>query len=292
LGTEDGNDVLPSTTLKTYEGVDPIIDFIWSVGEGLAKGWRTGTGGCGRMPNPVLEATGIVKHFGGVTALDGVDLALFPSEIVALVGDNGAGKSTLVKILSGVHSADGGEISVNGALVRIESPQKAMHLGISTVFQDLALVNERDVAHNMFLGREPCRFGFFVDRKRMRREARQTISALRVGLPSVRSRVGALSGGQRQAIAVARAWQQGGQITLLDEPTAALGVREAGQVKELMVTLRGEGHAILLISHNLESVFELADRIIVLRHGTKIADVGAAATSKHDIISLLTSGRL
>jgi len=244
------------------------------------------------MPDPVLEATGIVKHFGGVTALDGVDLTLFPSEIVALVGDNGAGKSTLVKILSGVHAADEGEIRVNGRPTRIESPQKAMQLGISTVFQDLALVNERDVAHNMFLGREPCRLGFFVDRKRMRREARQTISALRVGLPSVRSRVGALSGGQRQAIAVARAWQQGGQITLLDEPTAALGVREATQVKELMVTLRGEGHALLLISHNLESVFELADRIIVLRHGTKIADVGTAATSKHDIISLLTSGRL
>lgn len=244
------------------------------------------------MPDPVLEATGIVKHFGGVTALGGVELALFPSEIVALVGDNGAGKSTLVKILSGVHAADEGEIRVNGRPTRIESPHKAMQLGISTVFQDLALVNERDVAHNMFLGREPCRFGFFVDRKRMRREARQTISALRVSLPSVRSRVGALSGGQRQAIAVARAWQQGGQITLLDEPTAALGVREAAQVKELMVTLRGEGHALLLISHNLESVFELADQIIVLRHGIKIADVGTTATSKHDIISLLTSGRV
>lgn len=244
------------------------------------------------MPQPVLEATGIVKHFGGVTALAGVDIALHRSEIVALVGDNGAGKSTLVKILSGVHGADDGEIKVNGKSTRIDSPQKAMQLGISTVFQDLALVNERDVAHNMFLGREPTRFWFFVDRGRMRREARQTISALRVGLPSVRSRVGALSGGQRQAIAVARAWQQGGQITLLDEPTAALGVREAAKVKDLMVTLRSDGHALLLISHNLESVFELADRIIVLRHGTKIADLGTAETSKYNIISLLTSGRI
>jgi ABC-type sugar transport system ATPase subunit len=244
------------------------------------------------MPEPVLEATGIVKHFGGVTALGGVDLALNRSEIVALVGDNGAGKSTLVKILSGVHGADEGEIRVGGRPVRIDTPQRAMQLGISTVFQDLALVNERDVAHNMFLGREPTRYLFFVDRKRMRREARQTIAALRVGLPSVRARVAALSGGQRQAIAVARAWQQGGQITLLDEPTAALGVREAAKVKDLMVTLRSEGHAILLISHNLESVFELADRIVVLRHGTKIADVGAAETSRHDIVSLLTSGRV
>lgn len=242
------------------------------------------------MASPVLEAKGIAKHFGGVTALTDVDVALHKSEIVALVGDNGAGKSTLVKILSGVHPPDEGEILINGQPTRIESPQRAMHLGISTVFQDLALVNERDVAHNMFLGREPCRFWFLVDRRRMRREARQTITALRVGLPSVRSRVGSLSGGQRQAIAVARAWQQGGQITLLDEPTAALGVREATKVMDLMVTLRAEGHGILLISHNLESVFELADRIIVLRHGRKIEDVRAADTSRRDIVSLLTSG--
>lgn len=242
------------------------------------------------MASPVLEAKGIAKHFGGVTALTDVDIALHKSEIVALVGDNGAGKSTLVKILSGVHPPDEGEILINGQPTRIESPQRAMHLGISTVFQDLALVNERDVAHNMFLGREPCRFWFLVDRRRMRREARQTITALRVGLPSVRSRVGSLSGGQRQAIAVARAWQQGGQITLLDEPTAALGVREATKVMDLMVTLRAEGHGILLISHNLESVFELADRIIVLRHGRKIEDVRAADTSRRDIVSLLTSG--
>jgi ABC-type sugar transport system ATPase subunit len=244
------------------------------------------------MTSPVLEAKGIVKHFGGITALTGVDVALHKSEIVALVGDNGAGKSTLVKILSGVHPPDEGEIQINGLATRIESPQRAMHLGISTVFQDLALVNERDVAHNMFLGREPCRLWFFVDRRRMRREARQTITALRVGLPSVRSRVGSLSGGQRQAIAVARAWQQGGQITLLDEPTAALGVREATKVMDLMVTLRTEGHAILLISHNLESVFELADRIVVLRHGRKIEDVRAAETSRRDIVSLLTSGSI
>jgi D-xylose transport system ATP-binding protein len=242
------------------------------------------------MTSPVLEAKGIAKRFGGVTALAGIDVALHRSEIVALVGDNGAGKSTLVKILSGVHPPDEGEILVNGRQTRIESPQRAMHLGISTVFQDLALVNERDVAHNMFLGREPCRLWFFVDRRRMRREARQTITALRVGLPSVRARVGSLSGGQRQAIAVARAWQQGGQITLLDEPTAALGVREAAKVMDLMVTLRAEGHALLLISHNLESVFELADRIIVLRHGRKIEDVRAQETSRRNIVSLLTSG--
>ena len=238
----------------------------------------------------VLEARGIAKRFGAVTALRGVDAALRQGEIAALVGDNGAGKSTFVKILSGVHHPDEGEIRVDDQPVRIDTPHRAMQLGISTVFQDLALVDDRDVAHNMFLGREPCRFGFFVDRQRMLREARETIAALRVGLPTVRAKVRGLSGGQRQAIAVARAWQQGGRITLLDEPTAALGVREAARVTDLVLNLREEGHALLLISHNLESVFGLADRIIVLRHGTKIADLRTAETTKHEIVSLLTSG--
>ena len=239
---------------------------------------------------PVLTARGIVKRFGGVTALRGIDIALHEGEIAALVGDNGAGKSTFVKILSGVHPPDEGEITIDDRPVRIESPQRALQLGISTVFQDLALVNDRDVAHNMFLGREPCRFGFFIDRRRMLAEARETLAALRVGLPTVRAKVGGLSGGQRQAIAVARAWHQGGRITLLDEPTAALGVREAARVTDLVVNLREEGHALLLISHNLESVFGLANRIIVLRHGTKIADLRTADTSKHEVVSLLTSG--
>jgi ABC-type sugar transport system ATPase subunit len=168
-----------------------------------------------------------------------------------------------------VYAPDDGEICVKGRPTRIDSPQRATHQGISTVFQDLVLVNERDVAYKMLLGREPCRFFFLVDLKRICREAKETIKALRVGPPSV----GALSGAQRQAIAVARAWQQGGQITLLDESTAALGVREASKVKDLMVTLRTEGHGPLLISHNLESVFELADRIVVLRHGSEIADM-------------------
>jgi ABC-type sugar transport system ATPase subunit len=239
---------------------------------------------------PVLEARGVVKHFGGITALRGVDMALYRGEIVALVGDNGAGKSTLLKILSGVYVPDAGAIRVAGRVERIDSPQRAMQLGISTVFQDLALVNERNVAHNLFLGREPCRFGFLVDRRRMLREARETIAALRVDLPTVRAKVESLSGGQRQAIAVARAWQQGGLITLLDEPTAALGVREAARVTDLMKTLRAENHALLLISHNLESVFGLADRIVVLRHGIKIADLETAETSQHEVVSLLTTG--
>ena len=239
---------------------------------------------------PVLEARGIVKRFGGVLALRGVDASLNRGEIVALVGDNGAGKSTLVKILCGVHHADQGEVLVEGHRVSIDSPNHALRLGISTVFQDLALVNQRDVANNMFLGQEPRRYIFMVDRARMVREARVAIERLRVGLPDVRSKVGSLSGGQRQAVAVARAWLQGGMITLFDEPTAALGVREAARVMDLIRTMREEQHAILLISHNLETVFDLADRIIILRHGTKIADLSKAETSKQDVVSLLTSG--
>ena len=239
---------------------------------------------------PVLEARGIVKRFGGVTALRGVDMSLSRGEIVALVGDNGAGKSTLVKILCGVHPADEGEVLVHGKPVHIESPSHALQLGISTVFQDLALVNARDVANNMFLGQEPMRYVFFVDRPRMVREAREAIEALRVGLPDVRTTVGSLSGGQRQAVAVARTWIQGGIITLLDEPTAALGVREAARVMDLIKTMREEQHAILLISHNLETVFDLSDRIVVLRHGTKIADLVKSETNKQDVVSLLTSG--
>jgi len=238
----------------------------------------------------VLEAHGIVKRFGGVTALRGIDMSLRSAEIVALVGDNGAGKSTFVRILSGVYEPDEGEILIDSARVRLDSPQRAQHHGISTVFQDLALVNERDVAHNMFLGREPCRFGFFIDRQQMIREARETLSELKVRLPSVHAKVAGLSGGQKQAIAVARAWHQGGRVTLMDEPTAALGVREAARVLDLVVTLRDEGHAVLLISHNLENVFNLADRIVVLRHGSKVADLRTSDTTKHEVVSLLTSG--
>jgi ABC-type sugar transport system ATPase subunit len=240
----------------------------------------------------LLEVRGIAKRFGGVVALRGIDLSLDTGEIVALIGDNGAGKSTLVKILSGVHTPDSGEIMVDTKPVRIDTPHRAKQLGIATVFQDLALVDDRDIAHNMFLGREPTRFGLVVDRRRMLREARETLGKLQVGVPGVRAKVGRLSGGQRQAIAVARAWHQGGRITLLDEPTAALGVREATRVTDLVKTLREQGHALLLISHNLESVFDLADRIVVLRHGSKIADLTTADTTKHDVVSLLTSGAI
>ncbi len=198
-----------------------------------------------------LRATGLTKHYGHVRALDGVDLEIHDGEIVALVGDNGAGKSTLVGILAGMIVADDGEICLRGQPVQIDSPHRAYELGIATVFQDLALVNQRDVANNLFLGREPVRLGFMVDHGRMYRAAATIIKQLRVDIPSVRTAAGDLSGGQRQSVAVARAVMRGSRVLLMDEPTAALGARESGRVFELMRELRASGHAVLLVSHNI-----------------------------------------
>jgi ABC-type sugar transport system ATPase subunit len=245
----------------------------------------------GAAQQPVLVAHGLTKRFGRVTALDGVDVELMSGQIVALVGDNGAGKSTLVSILSGVAHPDTGSIFVDGKPAWLDSPAKAHELGIVTVFQDLALVNERDVAANIYLGREPTWLGVVVNRQRMIREATEVIASLRVGLPSVRTPVSRLSGGQRQAVAVARAIVRGiSRVVMMDEPTAALGVREAAQVAEVIRGLRAQGRAVLLISHNIDSVFDLADRVIVLRLGRKVADRSIAATTRDEIVSLIVRG--
>jgi D-xylose transport system ATP-binding protein len=239
----------------------------------------------------VLSASGLSKSYGSVTALDEVDLELREGEVVALVGDNGAGKSTLVSILAGVLQPDAGEIRIDGQRVLIDSPHRAFELGIATVFQDLALVSQRDVAANLFLGHEPVRYGVVVDRNRMFREASAVITRLRVELPSVHASAEDLSGGQRQAVAVARAIMHGGRVLLMDEPTAALGVREAGRVIELIRELRAAGHTILLVSHNLESVFSLADRVVVLRLGKKIAACDVGKTTKEEIVGLIVGSR-
>lgn len=245
----------------------------------------------GETRKPLLSAEGVSKHFGHVTALQDVTIAVFPAEIVALVGDNGAGKSTFVAVVSGVLEPDTGTITINGEPVRLDSPLRAREVGIATVFQDLALVDERDVAANLWLGREPRRWRFFVDRPRMLREAAEMIRRLGVALPSVRALAGDLSGGQRQALAVARAVAEGGQIMLMDEPTAALGVREGRRVLELMAALRREGHGILFVAHNLEYVFELADRIAVLRHGRLVAERQTTQTSREEIVSFIVGAR-
>lgn len=207
------------------------------------------------------------------------------------VGDNGAGKSTLVSILSGVLQPDKGVIRINGAPARIDSTRRARELGLATVFQDLALVNQRDVACNLFLGREPRHFRLIVDRRKMIRESAQIIANLKVSLPSVRTRIENLSGGQRQAVAIARTLLGLGRITLMDEPTAALGVREAAHVLDLVHQLRDSGQALLYISHNMENVFDLADRIVVLRHGRVIAVRRIAETSRDEVVGLLVGAR-
>ena len=240
---------------------------------------------------PFLEARGISKFFGHVTALDNVTVALYPGEVLALVGDNGAGKSTLVSILSGVAQPDAGSVWVDGNRERIDNPRRARALGIGAVFQDLALVDQRDVADNLFLGRVPTRLGIIVDRKRMIRESTAAIARLGVNLPSVRVPVAELSGGQRQGVAVARALLESARATLMDEPTAALGVREAAQVNRLISRLHEEGQAVLLVSHNLANVFALAHRAVVLRHGRIVGDQVIAESTPDDIVALITGAR-
>jgi ABC-type sugar transport system ATPase subunit len=236
---------------------------------------------------PVVQVENVSKSYGRVVALDDVSISLDEGEVTALVGDNGAGKSTLVSILSGVRQPDEGVIRLLGEPVRLESAHRAQSLGIATVFQNLALVERRDVAANLFLGREPRHYGLIVDRRRMQRDAAAVIKRLGVGLPTVRALVGDLSGGQRQAVAVARAVLHGGRVILLDEPTAALGIREGRRVMDLIQALRAQGQTILLVSHNIASVFELADRIVVLRHGRVVAALRTEDTTQDGVVGLI-----
>ena len=252
---------------------------------------RDQTSGTAVDVEPVVEATSLSKNFGHIQALDGVDVSLFPGEVVALVGDNGAGKSTFVSILAGRFQPDEGHVTVRGKKVKIDSPLRAGHLGIATVFQHLALVDQRDIAANLFLGNEPKRFHFIADRSQMESRSVEVLNRLRIRLPSVRVQVAALSGGQRQAVAVARAMLRDAGVFLLDEPTAALGVREARQVLDLIITLRNEGRAVLLVSHNLENVFDVADRVIVFRLGRKVANVPVTTTTRDEIVAFITGAR-
>ena len=237
---------------------------------------------------PLLSMTGVSKAFGHVVALAGVDLDIQPGEVIGLLGDNGAGKSTLIKILSGVYYADEGSFERDGEAVTIEDPNDAMALGIATVYQDLSLVETRPVAHNIYLGREPRRWGLVLNRRKMERDAAELLERLNITLPSVRVDVGVLSGGQRQAVAISRAVAQGGDILLLDEPTASLGVEQTAQVHDLVVDMKSHGSAIVLITHDLSDILDIADRIVVLRQGRLWADSPAAATTQTEVIGWIT----
>jgi simple sugar transport system ATP-binding protein/D-xylose transport system ATP-binding protein len=235
-----------------------------------------------------LQLENAWKMFGHVIALRGVDLTARVGEVMAVVGDNGAGKSTLVKVLAGMYRLDDGRLTVNSEIVHRGDPRKSQQLGVSTVFQDLALIETLDVADNMYLGAPITRFGIFTDKKAMRDGAARTLAELKVRVPSVRIPIGELSGGQRQCVAIARAVLQDNPIIVMDEPTAALGVRETAQVGRIIEELKSRGKAVVLISHDLEFVFAHADWIQVLRLGRVQGVRKVSATNREEIVGLIT----
>ena len=241
---------------------------------------------------PALQLTNISKAFGAVQALRNVDFEVYPGEVVGLVGDNGAGKSTLVKAISGVNIPDTGEIFVNGQRAHISSPADATHLGIETVYQDLALCDNLDVVNNLYLGREAVTASVGplspLNELEMERRTVEVLRQLDVKLPSVRSVVASLSGGQRQSIAVAKTILRNARVVLLDEPTAALGVAQTRQVLTLIKRLREQGLAVVVISHNLADVFEVVDRVVVMRLGRRIATFDIHTTTPEQVVGAIT----
>jgi fructose transport system ATP-binding protein len=244
-------------------------------------------------PAPILEARGLVKRYGHVVALAGTDFDLYPGEILAVIGDNGAGKSTLIKALSGALQPDDGEIRLAGERVHFRSPRDARRAGIETVYQDLAVAPSLDIASNIFLGRErrlrgPLGWARMLDKRSMRREATRHFAELKIGIPSITQPVENLSGGQRQGVAVARAAAWGTRLVIMDEPTAALGVKETRQVLELIRQVRDRGLPVILISHDMPHVFELADRIHIMRRGKRIAVVTPQTHTMPEAVAIMT----
>ena len=237
---------------------------------------------------PVLALKDIRKTFGGVVAIENFSLEIQPGEIVALVGDNGAGKSTLIKIISGVYAPTSGSISIEGGPVTMANATMARAHGIEVVYQDLALADQQTVYMNMFLGREPVnRFGL-LDRRTMISETEKLVKELDVRIPSAHATIRDLSGGQRQGVAIARATRWASKLILLDEPTAALGVAETAKVEAIVQSLKSRNIGVLIISHSLDQVFKLSDRICVLRRGKQIGLRNTAETNKNEIVSMIT----
>lgn len=242
---------------------------------------------------PILDIRAVSKRFGAVQALTEVDFQARNGEVNALVGDNGAGKSTLIKGIAGIYGFDGGEVYFEGRKVHITSPRESAALGIKVVYQDLALADNLDVVANMFLGRETITPPFQLDEATMEQEAIKTLTSLSVTtLRSVRQVVAGLSGGQRQAVAIARAVMGDSKVIILDEPTAALGVAQTRQVLDLVRRLAERGLAVVIISHNLHDIFECADRISVLRLGHKVAEFMTKDTDQQEVVHAITAGKL
>jgi ABC-type sugar transport system ATPase subunit len=238
---------------------------------------------------PFVRLTGISRSFGHIEALAEVDADVHRGEVLAVVGDNGAGKSTLMKVLIGLHRPTAGTVLVEGREVHFSSPSDAVAAGISAVTQDLALVEVLDVATNMFLGQIPRRRGL-VDRRRMERETRRFLDGVQATVPDVRTAVGMLSGGQRQMVAIARALRGGAELVVMDEPTAALGVRETAQVTELIGRLRDQGKAVVVVSHDMDLVFQVADRVLVMRRGRNAGVLDIARTDRAEVVGMITGG--
>jgi fructose transport system ATP-binding protein len=245
----------------------------------------------------VFQARGLVKRYGGVTALDGADFDLRAGEILAVIGDNGAGKSSLIKALSGAVVPDAGELRLDGQPVHFKSPIDARRNGIETVYQDLAVAPAMTIAENLFLGRELLRPGLLgkwlrlIDKKRMLAEAVGHMQDLKIGIRSMKQPVGTLSGGQRQGVAVARSTAFARHVVILDEPTAALGVKEGNMVLELIRRVRDKGLPVVLISHNMPHVFEIADRIHIQRLGKRAAVVDPKHISMSDTVAVMTGAK-
>jgi D-xylose transport system ATP-binding protein len=240
---------------------------------------------------PTLELRGLSKSFGPVQALTDVEFRAYPAEVMALVGDNGAGKSTLIKSIAGIHPVDSGEFSFEGEPVVIHGPKDAAALGIEVVYQDLALADNLDIVQNMYLGRELVDRMHRLDEAAMEKRAAETLKGLAVTtIRSIRQNVASLSGGQRQSVAVAKAVMWNSKLVILDEPTAALGVAQTRQVLDLVRRLADQGLSVVLISHNLIEVFEVADRITVLRLGRTVGEYRSADTTNQAIVQAITSG--
>jgi D-xylose transport system ATP-binding protein len=240
---------------------------------------------------PLLELRGVSKRFGAVQALTDIDFDVPAGQVTALVGDNGAGKSTLVKTIAGINSPDEGEIRWEGKPVRLSGPTSATDLGIATVYQDLALCDNLDVVGNLFLGRETIAPTRLLSETAMERESAGVLKRLSVRIPSVRTQIASLSGGQRQSVAIARSMLGHPKMVMLDEPTAALGVEQTAQVLELIRTLREQGLAVVVISHNMGDVLSVADRIVVLRLGRSVAVLDAKKTNSDELIAAITGSR-
>jgi simple sugar transport system ATP-binding protein len=242
------------------------------------------------MTTPVIEMRGIQKHFGAVHALRNVNFHLMPGEILGLVGDNSAGKSTLMKVLTGAYQRDGGDVLVDGRITHFRSPQESRDVGIEMIYQDFALCGNMDVGQNIFLGRWPRKMGMFVDRLRMYEEAQAVLKRLKVDVNSVFQKVESLSGGRQQSVAIARAISFDPRVVIFDEPTANLSVMATERLLETMAELKKQNVAQVIISHRLTDIFEVGDRVMVLKRGENVGDRYVRATTERDILELIVSG--